>query len=124
MPDTSFTAYPGARSWVSGLILANRLRGKDVGRLLFLINRNALFLLFEDTMRGTSLVVQWLGLSASTAGNVVPSLVRELRSQITCGAGEKIIMKTHGATMAGGQQPSGESSESQRSWAQSSDTVS
>ena len=89
MPDTSFTAYPGARSWVSGLILANRLRGKDVGRLLFLINRNALFLLFEDTMRGTSLVVQWLGLSASTAGNVVPSLVRELRSHITCGAGEK-----------------------------------
>ena len=40
-------------------------------------------------MWGTSLVVQWLGFSASTAGNVVPSLVRELRSHITCGVGKK-----------------------------------
>ena len=89
MPDTSFTAHPVARSWVYGLILANRLRGKVVGRLFFLIKRNALFLLFGDTMWGTSLVVQWLGFSASTAGNVVPSLVRELRSHITCGVGKK-----------------------------------
>ena len=86
MPDTSFTAHPGARSWVYGLILANRLRGKVIFPL---IKRNALFLLFGDTMWGTSLVVQWLGFSASTAGNVVPSLVRELRSHITWGAGKK-----------------------------------
>ena len=97
-----------------------------MGRLFFLINRNALLfrlLLSEDTMQGTSLVAQWLGFSASTAGNMVPSLVRELRSHITCGAGKKIIMKTREATMVGGRQPSGKSSKSQRSWAQSSDTI-
>ena len=51
---------------------------------------------FKNHFRGTSLVVQWLGLNTSTAeglGSVIQSLVGELKSCMLCSvAKNKIII--------------------------------
>lgn len=44
MPDPSFTTLLVSRTWACGLILVNRLIGKSVERLCYLINRSALLL--------------------------------------------------------------------------------
>ena len=49
------------------------------------------FLKFIIKNFGTSLAVQWLRLCASTAGGMVRSLVRELRSRMPCGMATKKI---------------------------------
>ena len=43
----------------------------------------------KKTEIGNSLVVQWLGLCASTAGDTGQSLVRELRSHMLCSTAKK-----------------------------------
>ena len=44
---------------------------------------------------GNSLLVQWLGLRASTAGAQVPSLVGELRSHKLCGPAKRKKINTY-----------------------------
>ena len=59
-----------------GSLVGCRLRGRtesDTNEVTYLT-----YYLIKDLSLGTSLVVQWLRLYASTAGDPVPSLAREL----------------------------------------------